>query len=147
MFGCLDVMRANPAMGGTTWANRSALCGPTCKVCTTQDWLTFQGSAVSATLKKPADNFWLDDDFGSAGTAPYSCSVDMDAGAASGSCATSPMHLCKSTPASNPGVTDSTGDTCSLHDCGFAGIRPDVYLGGCGTGATDAFAGTLCCCP
>jgi hypothetical protein len=109
-----------------------------------QDWLTFQGS--SAAVKQPSDNFWLDDDFGASGT-PTLCSVNGDAGAASGACATSPAHLCRNTSTSNPGVTDMAGDTCALHDCGFGGTRPNVFLGGCGTGATDAFAGTLCCCP
>jgi hypothetical protein len=140
MFGCTDVVHADPSVGGTTWANRATLCGRLCRVCTAQDWI----SAVR--LVKPGDAYWIDDSLGGSGT-PTLCQVDSDAGAASGDCASSPMHVCVSSFSSSPGVSGPSKDTCALHDCGFGGSRPNEYFGGCGTSATDTFAGTLCCCP
>jgi hypothetical protein len=144
IFGCQDVQRAVAALGGTTWADRATLCGSSCRVCTAQDWVAYRSGSASTT---PAANFWIDDDLASsAGSVPLSCGVESDAGATVGDCADSPMHVCLDGFTSSP-VKDSTGDTCSLHDCGFDSTRPNLNFGGCGMDPSDRFAGTLCCCP
>lgn len=159
MFGCRDIEHDAAAVG-TTWANRANLCGGSwCRVCTAQDWIDYLLPPVSdASAPDAADsgsnsvspiaplaNYWVDDNLLPSGATPGACAAVLpDSGLGSNVCVGQPMRVCVHTPSSSP-IPDPAGDTCTLHDCGFGAQTPDLYFGGC-VGATDMYAGTLCCC-
>jgi hypothetical protein len=163
LIGCRDVMRADAAVGGTAWADRASLCGVGCRVCNAADWVNYQippvvdagahdgGDAGDAGAAKPAPvqppfNVWLDDNLLPSGAASYACAAEpVDSGISLTLCDGHPMRVCVSNPAANAVAHDPTGDSCSLHDCGFGTQTPNLYFGGC-IPQSDEFAGTLCCC-
>jgi hypothetical protein len=154
MFGCRD-FEHDAAAVGTTWADRANLCGGSwCRVCTAQDWIDYQmppvsdassPDAVAPTAAQPLANYWVDDNLLPSGAIPGACAaVSADSGLGSNNCTGQPMRVCVHTP-SSAAITDKSGDTCTLHDCGFGTQMPDLYFGGC-VPSSDMSAGTLCCC-
>jgi hypothetical protein len=157
IFGCLDTKRPDAATGGTTWAERATLCGAGCQPCTAQRWADYRrvpaggGAPVDAGLDAaplPPDplrvasaNFWVDDDLVFVSGTSTDCVVAVSGEADSGICVSHHMHICVESVGSGP-VSDVTGDSCQVHDCGYGIAVPDLDFGGCG----PDYAGTLCCC-
>jgi hypothetical protein len=157
IVGCLDVLRPDAATGGTLWVNRAMLCGVGCRVCTAQEWIDYRqipagaDAAVTAgadaaplapdPLRASSGNYWVDDDLVFLSGVSTECAVGPLGGSDSGVCGGRPIHVCVESPGS-AAVTDHSGDTCQVHDCGYLTASPDLNFGGCG----PDFAGTLCCC-
>jgi len=142
MVGCADVKNQPDAgVPGTTWDRRETLCGFGCKVCTAAQWIA---GHPSGTITPPVYNYWTDDNLQLTSGSSGNCSVGVsDAGLTSGACPGRPMRVCVASPDSGGAVTDPSGTTCDIHECGLNTLKPNDYFGGCVANRT---AGALCCC-
>jgi hypothetical protein len=127
--------------GAVPFASRSAQCGNGFKPCTAQEWVTNQvgnGIALNSGCK-PTHDYWTADSLSYGGTATASCSAVLGKGTPCSVLTGSPsMHVCLP---SQGAAADPEGNTCNWTDCGFGGLTPDEWFGGCAGGT----AGTLCC--
>jgi hypothetical protein len=119
--------------GSVSYPNAASLCAPGYALCTAAQWdATFRADGNTP----PANNYWLADNLGYAGSGANNCSVSGTAG----NCGSNdPMRVCGST-------SDAQGNACNWTGCGYTSSSVNgtgsEYFGGC---AGNLTAGALCC--
>lgn len=131
MYGC---------PGAVDFAGRANLCNGTCQVCTAAQWNQRRN-------KPPTHHYWTNDQLGYQSgpvicTTTHSCSVSTSTDGGYAFCSNMPMRVCAASDAGCGGATDTSGNLCNWHGCGYETLT-NQYFGGCSGNTT---AGTLCCC-